>query len=60
MAHYNSFFFPLRNRYSGNDLKNAGCYDRNGLAPYSATVHSMIGAMVSKIKEIGMFQGLMI
>ncbi|KAI8071628.1 hypothetical protein BC940DRAFT_293322 [Gongronella butleri] len=34
--------------YSGNDLKNAGCYDRNGLPPYSATVHSMIGAMAMK------------
>ncbi|GAB5590247.1 hypothetical protein Unana1_05147 [Umbelopsis nana] len=31
--------------YSGNDLKNAACYDRNGLPPYSATIHSMIGAM---------------
>ncbi|KAF7732539.1 hypothetical protein EC973_003286 [Apophysomyces ossiformis] len=31
--------------YSGSDLKNAACYDRNGLPPYHATVHSMIGAM---------------
>ncbi|KAH8554138.1 RlpA-like double-psi beta-barrel-protein domain-containing protein-containing protein [Umbelopsis sp. PMI_123] len=31
--------------YSGNDLKNAACYDRNGLPPYSASIHSMIGAM---------------
>jgi hypothetical protein len=35
----------LFSRYSGNDLKNAACYDRNGLPPYSATIHSMIGAM---------------
>ncbi|KAL0083369.1 hypothetical protein F4703DRAFT_1861765 [Phycomyces blakesleeanus] len=34
--------------YSGNDLKNAACYDRNGLAPYSATIHSMIGAMAMR------------
>lgn len=33
-------------RYSGSDLKNAACYDRNGLPAYSATIHSMIGAMV--------------
>lgn len=32
--------------YSGEDLKNAACYGRNGLSPYSATIHSMIGAMV--------------
>ncbi|KAI9288895.1 RlpA-like double-psi beta-barrel-protein domain-containing protein-containing protein [Umbelopsis sp. AD052] len=31
--------------YSGNDLKNAACYDRNGLPPYSASIHSLIGAM---------------
>ncbi|KAI7871638.1 RlpA-like double-psi beta-barrel-protein domain-containing protein-containing protein [Spinellus fusiger] len=31
--------------YSGTDLKNAACYDRNGLPPYSASIHSMIGAM---------------
>ncbi|KAI8099730.1 uncharacterized protein BX664DRAFT_290001 [Halteromyces radiatus] len=31
--------------YSGNDLKNAACYGRNGLPSYSATIHSMIGAM---------------
>ncbi|KAI8343267.1 RlpA-like double-psi beta-barrel-protein domain-containing protein-containing protein [Chlamydoabsidia padenii] len=31
--------------YSGEDLKNAACYGREGLAPYSATVKSMIGAM---------------
>ena len=35
-------------RYSGNDLKNAACYDRNGLPPYSATIHSLIGAMAMK------------
>ncbi|CAO3599715.1 unnamed protein product [Absidia cylindrospora] len=34
--------------YSGTDLKNAACYDRNGLPPYSATIHSMIGAMAMK------------
>ncbi|KAI9470938.1 MAG: RlpA-like double-psi beta-barrel-protein domain-containing protein-containing protein [Benjaminiella poitrasii] len=34
--------------YSGNDLKNAACYDRNGLPKYSATIHSMIGAMAMK------------
>ncbi|KAL9549979.1 hypothetical protein MBANPS3_004947 [Mucor bainieri] len=34
--------------YSGSDLKNAACYDRNGLPAYSATIHSMIGAMAMK------------
>ncbi|CAO3692183.1 unnamed protein product [Umbelopsis ramanniana] len=34
--------------YSGNDLKNAACYDRNGLPPYSASIHSLIGAMAMK------------
>ncbi|CAO3629682.1 unnamed protein product [Cunninghamella blakesleeana] len=34
--------------YSGNDLKNAACYGRNGLSPYSATIHSMIGAMAMR------------
>ncbi|ORX51289.1 hypothetical protein DM01DRAFT_1384515 [Hesseltinella vesiculosa] len=34
--------------YSGNDLKNAACYDRNGLPAYSATIHSMIGAMAMR------------
>ncbi|KAI8334945.1 hypothetical protein BC941DRAFT_453945 [Chlamydoabsidia padenii] len=34
--------------YSGADLKNAACYDRNGLPPYSATIHSMIGAMAMR------------
>ncbi|CAO3652760.1 unnamed protein product [Mucor fragilis] len=34
--------------YSGSDLKNAACYDRNGLPSYSATIHSMIGAMAMK------------
>ncbi|CAO3616450.1 unnamed protein product [Mucor hiemalis] len=34
--------------YSGNDLKNAACYDRIGLPAYSATIHSMIGAMAMK------------
>ncbi|KAI9320708.1 hypothetical protein BX666DRAFT_1910525 [Dichotomocladium elegans] len=31
--------------YTGQDLKNAACYDRNGLAPYSASNDDMIGAM---------------
>lgn len=34
-------------RYNGKDLKNAACYDRNGYPSYDATVHDMIGAMVS-------------
>ncbi|KAG1447389.1 hypothetical protein G6F56_009278 [Rhizopus delemar] len=34
--------------YSGSDLKNAACYDRNGLPSYSATIYSMIGAMAMK------------
>ncbi|KAG1050778.1 hypothetical protein G6F43_006971 [Rhizopus delemar] len=34
--------------YSGADLKNAACYDRIGLPKYSATIHSMIGAMAMK------------
>ncbi|KAG2195772.1 hypothetical protein INT47_005749 [Mucor saturninus] len=34
--------------YSGNDLKNAACYDRNGLPAYSASINSMIGAMAMK------------
>ncbi|GAA5807581.1 hypothetical protein MFLAVUS_000946 [Mucor flavus] len=34
--------------YSGNDLKNAACYGRNGLPGYSASVNSMIGAMAMK------------
>ncbi|KAG1443392.1 hypothetical protein G6F56_010685 [Rhizopus delemar] len=34
--------------YSGNDLKNAACYDRKGLPKYSATIHSMIGAMAMR------------
>ncbi|KAI8377798.1 RlpA-like double-psi beta-barrel-protein domain-containing protein-containing protein [Radiomyces spectabilis] len=34
--------------YTGEDLKNAACYDRNGLPPYSASIHSMIGAMAMK------------
>ncbi|CAO3693628.1 hypothetical protein G6F70_001871 [Rhizopus microsporus] len=34
--------------YSGADLKNAACYDRKGLPKYSATIHSMIGAMAMK------------
>lgn len=38
-----------KNRYSGNDLKNAACYDRGGLPKYSASIHSMIGAMVNTI-----------
>jgi hypothetical protein len=33
------------NRYSGADLRNAACYDRNGLAPFHAKVTDMIGAM---------------
>ncbi|CAO3581781.1 unnamed protein product [Absidia cylindrospora] len=31
--------------YSGEDLKNAACYDRNGLSAFTATINSMIGAM---------------
>ncbi|SAM02133.1 hypothetical protein [Absidia glauca] len=48
MAFDNSLFLKREQRgtwYSGEDLKNAACYGRNGLAPYSATIHSMIGAM---------------
>lgn len=32
-------------RYAGQDLRNAACYDRNGLAPFHARVGDMIGAM---------------
>lgn len=38
----NNFFFY---RYHGQDLRNAACYDRNGLAPFHAGVDDMIGAM---------------
>ncbi|KAI9356048.1 hypothetical protein BD770DRAFT_390329 [Pilaira anomala] len=31
--------------YHGQDLRNAACYDRNGLAPFHAGVGDMIGAM---------------
>lgn len=34
-------------RYTGADLKNAACYDRNGLDPFSASPHDFIGAMVN-------------
>ncbi|KAI9309520.1 RlpA-like double-psi beta-barrel-protein domain-containing protein-containing protein [Cunninghamella echinulata] len=34
--------------YTGSDLKNAACYGRKGLPTYSATVHSMIGAMAMR------------
>ncbi|KAG2223597.1 hypothetical protein INT45_001679 [Circinella minor] len=31
--------------YTGEDLNNAACYDRNGLSSYHATNHDLIGAM---------------
>ncbi|KAI9491967.1 hypothetical protein BDB00DRAFT_464028 [Zychaea mexicana] len=31
--------------YTGEDLNNAACYDRNGLKAYHATNYDMIGAM---------------
>ncbi|KAI9022803.1 hypothetical protein CLU79DRAFT_750813 [Phycomyces nitens] len=31
--------------YTGADLRNAACYDRNGLSPFHATNYDMIGAM---------------
>ncbi|KAI8975937.1 hypothetical protein BDB01DRAFT_804741 [Pilobolus umbonatus] len=31
--------------YNGEDLRNAACYDRNGLQPFHATPYDMIGAM---------------
>ncbi|KAI9266680.1 hypothetical protein BDA99DRAFT_558731 [Phascolomyces articulosus] len=31
--------------YTGEDLNNAACYDRNGLKPFHASNHDMIGAM---------------
>ncbi|GAA5807384.1 hypothetical protein MFLAVUS_000745 [Mucor flavus] len=31
--------------YHGPDLRNAACYDRNGLAPFHARTDDMIGAM---------------
>lgn len=32
--------------YTGDGLKNAACYGRKGLRPWSASVRDMIGAMV--------------
>ncbi|KAI8885135.1 hypothetical protein K501DRAFT_180582, partial [Backusella circina FSU 941] len=31
--------------YTGRDLKNAACYDRNGLPPYHAQADHLVGAM---------------
>lgn len=33
--------------YTGQGLKNAACYGRNGLAPFNPSVSDMIGAMVT-------------
>ncbi|EIE82953.1 hypothetical protein RO3G_07658 [Rhizopus delemar RA 99-880] len=37
--------------YTGPGLKNAACYGRNGLEPFSASVTDMIGAMKSEIEN---------
>lgn len=37
--------------YTGPGLKNAACYGRNGLEPFSASVTDMIGAMVKRKKK---------
>jgi hypothetical protein len=36
--------------YTGQGLKNAACYGRNGLAPFNPSVSDMIGAMVTNVK----------